>query len=75
VSELSLTNSGPFSYQYFSVNVLAQGNDTDFLRFRERNKQGFYYLDDVAVPECTGCGLGAGELPDRGKQKAPFSGQ
>jgi hypothetical protein len=75
VSELSLTNSGPFSYQYLSVNVLAQGNSTDFLRFRERNKQGFYYLDDVSVQECTGCGLGAGELPDREKQKATFSGQ
>ena len=57
VDELGLTNSAQFGYQYFAVNVLAQGND--HLRFRERNKQGFYYLDDVAVQECTGCGLAA----------------
>jgi hypothetical protein len=59
VPELSLTNSGPFGYQYMSFNVLAQGNSLDYLRFRERNKQGFYYLDDVSVQECSGCGLGA----------------
>jgi hypothetical protein len=75
VTELSLTNSGQFPYQYLSLNVLAQGNNTDFLRFRERNKQGFYYLDDVSVQVCKGCGLGAGGSPERGKQKARFYGQ
>jgi hypothetical protein len=59
VSELNLTNSAPFGYQYFAMNVLAQGNNLDFLRIRERNKQGFYFLDDVAVQLCSGCGLGA----------------
>ena len=60
VSELALTNSAPFGYQYFAINVIAQGGNLDFLRFRERNKQGFYYLDDVAVQECSGCSLDAG---------------
>lgn len=59
VTELALTNSAEFGYQYFALNVLAQGNDKDFLRFRERNYQGFYYLDDVSVQECTNCGLEA----------------
>lgn len=67
VTELALTNSAPFGYQYLAVNVLAQGNNSDFLRFRERNKQGFYYLDDVAVQECTGCGLGAEDRPTASK--------
>jgi hypothetical protein len=57
VTQLSLMNSAPFGYQYLAINVIAQGNDLDYLQFRERNKQGFYYLDDVAVQECTGCGL------------------
>jgi hypothetical protein len=65
---VSLSNSGPFGYQYLSFNVLAQGNDSDFLRFRERNKQGFYYLDDVSVQECSGCGLGAEASPLKYKQ-------
>jgi hypothetical protein len=68
VPELSLTNSGPFGYQYLSFDVLAQGNSLDFLRFRERNKQGFYYLDDVAVQQCSGCGLGAEEKPQKYKE-------
>src|SRR5204863_7571491 len=63
VTELALTNSAEFSYQYLALNVLAQGNDTDFLRIRERNREGFYFLDDVAVQECTGCGLGAEASP------------
>lgn len=63
VTELALTNSSQFGYQYLGLNVLAQGNDSDFLRFRERNNQGFYYLDDVAVQECTGCSLGAESKP------------
>ena len=57
VEELTLTNSAEFGYQYFAVNVLAQGNNADYLRIRERNKQGFYYLDDVSVQLCSGCGL------------------
>jgi hypothetical protein len=68
VPELSLTNSGPFGYQYLSFNVIAQGNSNDYLRIRERNKQGFYYLDDVAVQECTGCGLGAEAKPQKYKE-------
>ena len=68
VPVLTLTNSGNFTYQYLSLNVLAQGNKRDFLRFRERNKQGFYYLDDVAVQECTGCGLGAEANPLKYKE-------
>ena len=60
---ISLSNSGPFGYQYLSFDVLAQGASLDFLRFRERNKQGYYYLDDVAVQECTGCGLAAEGKP------------
>jgi hypothetical protein len=57
VTQLELINSAPFGYQYFALNVIGQGGNQDFLQFRERNKQGFYYLDDVAVQECTGCGL------------------
>ena len=60
---LELTNSGQFGYQYFALNVIAQGDDLDYLRFRERNKEGFYYLDDVSVQLCTGCGL----APDGGR--------
>jgi hypothetical protein len=48
--------------------VIAQGNSNDYLRIRERNKQGFYYLDDVAVQECTGCGLGAEAKPQKYKE-------
>lgn len=60
VTELALINSAPFGYQYYAINVIAQGDNADYLQFRERNKQGFYYLDDVAVQECTGCGLDPG---------------
>jgi hypothetical protein len=56
-----LTNSAEFGYQYLAINVLAQGNDLDFFRIRERNKQGFYYLDDVSIQLCNGCTLAAGE--------------
>lgn len=63
VSELDLTNSAQFGYQYYAFNVTASG--ADFLRIRERNKQGFYYLDDVAVQLCSGCGL----APDSSAQK------
>jgi hypothetical protein len=57
VTELNLTNSAQFGYQYFAINVLAQGDDSDYLRFRERNNQGFYYMDDVSVQLCSGCTL------------------
>ncbi len=57
VPAMSMFNNAPFGYQYFAVNVIAQGNGLDYLRFRERNDQGFFFLDDVAVQECTGCGL------------------
>lgn len=52
---LELTNSAQFNYTYFSLNVT--GTNNDYLRFRERNGQGFYNLDDVAVQLCPGCGL------------------
>jgi hypothetical protein len=61
VTQLSLINSGAFGYQYYAINVVAQGKNQDYLQFRERNKQGFYYLDDVAVQECSGCGLYPGK--------------
>ena len=57
VNVLELTDSGTSPYQYYSLNVGAAG--TDVLRFRERNDNGYYYLDDVAVQLCTGCGLAA----------------
>jgi hypothetical protein len=60
VAELRLLNSAPFVYQYYAINVIAQGDNLDYLQFRERNKQGFYYLDDVSVQECSGCGLDPG---------------
>jgi len=65
VPELELSNSAQFGYQYYALNVIAQGNTQDFLRIRERNNQGFYYLDDVAVQLCTGCTL----APEFGQQK------
>ena len=61
VNMLGLTNSAEFGYQYLAINVLAQGNDLDVFRIRERNKQGFYYLDDVSIQLCDGCTLAAGE--------------
>lgn len=66
VTQLSLINSGSFDYQYYAINVVAQGNNQDYLQLRERNKQGFYYIDDVAVQECSGCGL-ARKAKSKGK--------
>jgi hypothetical protein len=57
VPELELINSARFGYEYYALNVLAQGNAHDALKIRERNYEGFYYLDDVAVQLCSGCGL------------------
>jgi hypothetical protein len=54
VNELELIQSGPSLYQYYTFVVSANGTN-DHLRFRERNDQGYYYLDDVAVQLCTGC--------------------
>jgi hypothetical protein len=56
VNEMELTNSAEYDYQYYAFNVTASG--TDYLRFLERNKQGFYYIDSVSVQLCSGCGLG-----------------
>lgn len=60
VNELELTQSGPSVYQYYTFVVSAIGLHHDHLRFRERNDQGYYYLDDVAVQLCTGCTLAEG---------------
>lgn len=53
VSQLQLIQSGTSPYQYYTFTVVGTGSD--HLRFRERNDQGFYYLDDVAVQLCSGC--------------------
>lgn len=57
VSQLDLTNSGPSPYQYYSFNVVGTG--LDYLRFRERNDSGYYFLDDVSVQLCSGCSFAA----------------
>jgi hypothetical protein len=54
--------------------VVAQGKNQDYLQFRERNKQGFYYLDDVAVQECSGCGLYPGKKSAKKKVRRKKSG-
>jgi len=56
VSELELTQSGPSTYQYYTFTVVGTAND--HLRFRERNDDGYYYLDDVAIQLCSGCTTG-----------------
>lgn len=53
VTELELTQSAQSPYQYYTFTVAGTGQD--HLRFRERNDDGYYYLDDVAVQLCSGC--------------------
>ena len=57
VSQLKLVQSATSPYQYYTFTVVGTGDD--HLRFRERNDNGFYYLDDVAVQLCTGCTAGS----------------
>ena len=57
VTELELTQSAQSPYQYYTFTVAGTGQD--HLRFRERNDQGYYYLDDVAVQLCSGCNTGS----------------
>ena len=54
-NELELVQSGPSAYQYYTFVVSATGARHDYLRFRERNDYGYYYIDDVAVQLCSGC--------------------
>ncbi len=48
VTIVSLTNSGPFPYTHYTMNIMATSTSTD-LHFAFFNSPDYWYLDDVCV--------------------------
>lgn len=66
--KVALVNSAELpNWQYFEFTFLGTGNDV--LGFEERNDPTHYYIDNVAVQECTSCAFSPNGLPQ--KQDAP----